>query len=88
MFTKKEPWMTTGLSISSRTKAKFLIKKQKHNVSQYRIYNTKFNQIKRSMKIQYYNTLLEKINTIWSILKSALSGSKKKKRQTQSSGRI
>jgi hypothetical protein len=77
---KKEPWMTTGLLTSSRTKAKFLMKKlnkpTEHNISQYRIYNNKFNQIKRSMKIQYYNTLLEEnkynIKKSWSILKVAI----------------
>ena len=79
-FIKREPWMTPGLLNSSRTKAKLLTKKLNKpntlNIDKYRIYNNTYNTIKRSMKVQYYNTMLKEnkynITKSWSILKVAI----------------
>ena len=79
-FIKRKPWMTPGLLNSSRTKAKLLTKKLNKpntlNIDKYRIYNNTYNTIKRSMKVQYYNTMLKEnkynIKKSWSILKVAI----------------
>lgn len=77
---KREPWITTGLMTSSRTKAKLFTKKlnkpSDHNINLYKNYNNTFNKLKRTMKINYFKSALDssKLNMkrTWSVLKKAI----------------
>ena len=79
-YIKKEPWMTSGLLTSSRTKARLFTKKinkpTPQNIDIYKTYNNTFSRLKRLAKIKYYNTILEdnkfNIKKTWLILKEAI----------------
>ena len=57
-YIKREPWFTSGLLKSSKTKSKLLSIKLRdptdENIPKYKTYNNIFNKLKRKMKIFYY----------------------------------
>lgn len=78
---KREPWMTPGLLISSRTKHKLFTKKIKKptdaNIKKCKDYNKLFNQIKRKAKKNfYYEKITAQTNNIkntWIIIKDLMN---------------
>jgi hypothetical protein len=79
-YTKREPWMTTGLLTSSRTKSKLFVKKlQKptmHNIATYKNYINQFNKLKKIIKRDYFKCMLDmnkhNMKKTWQILKKAI----------------
>ena len=79
-YIKREPWFTSGLLSSSRTRAKLLSKKLRdpteNNINLFKIYNNIFNKAKRSMKMNYYNDIIQKnkfnMKKKWSILRNII----------------
>jgi len=51
---KHEPWYTPGLRLSSKTKAKLLLKKlsipSKHNIHKYKVFNILHKKLQRRLK--------------------------------------
>ena len=84
-FTFHDPWITTGLLVSSH-KLKTLYKKCKNkppehpNCINYTIYRNKFNSIKRQAKINYHHNKFKlyyrDIKKTWNVVNSVI-GSKK-----------
>lgn len=62
-YTKREPWMTTGLLTSSRNKSKLFQKKLKnpslHNITTYKNYINQYNKLKKNMKRNYFKCILD-----------------------------
>ena len=79
-YIKREPWFTSGLLKSSKTKSKLLSIKLRYptdeNIQKYKIYNNTFNKLKRKMKIFYYKSTLEEFKNdtkkCWTVLKQAI----------------
>ncbi len=75
-YLKREPWFTTGLIESSKTKAKLFSKKlsipSEHNIKKYKEFNILHKRLQRRMKATYYDNLLEEnknnIKKIWNTL--------------------
>ena len=78
---KREPWITTGIIKSSKTKSKLLAKKLKQptdeNIQTYKQYNNILTKTKKAMKKAYFQNALNEnkynIKKVWSILKIAIS---------------
>ena len=79
-YIKQKPWVTTGFLTSSRQKSK-LFKRQLNkptvaNILSYKSYLRTFSQLKRALKLKYFNDkLLENKNNMkstWSILRQAI----------------
>ena len=78
---KREPWFTSALFISSKTKSKLFSKKHskptEHNIKIYKDYNKVYNKLKREMKRNYYNNIIvinenkHDIKKTWKILRKA-----------------
>ena len=91
-YIKRDPWVTSSLLTSSRTKAKLLNKKLKNpndaNIQSYKIFIKIYNRIRRTLKINYYKQMLDenKYNSkkTWSILKQAIGKSNDKSSFPQS----
>jgi hypothetical protein len=85
-FIKKEPWVSTGLLTSSRTKSKLLSKKLRKptplNIHKYKMYVNLHNKLKRKMKINYFKDMLESnknnMKHLWTILKQAIGKQRNK----------
>lgn len=79
-FIKREPWVTSGLLTSSRTRAKLLAKKlsnpTENNIQTFSSYNNLFNKTKRTIKANYYHAIIEEhkfsIKQTWKILKDLI----------------
>jgi len=77
---KRGPWVTTGILISSKQKAKFFVRKLKKptadNIAAHEEYNSMFNRLKRATKINYFQNALDEnkqnIRKTWSILRKAM----------------
>ena len=77
---KNEPWFTSGLRQSSKTKAKLFSKKlsspSKYNIQNYREYNILYKKLQRRTKATYYENLLEinkhNIKKTWNTLRSLI----------------
>jgi hypothetical protein len=77
---KREPWMTSGLMISSRNKSKLYTKKLKKptelNINKYKTYVKIFNKLKGRAKITYFKTSIDvnkqNVKQLWKILKQAI----------------
>ena len=86
-YIKKEPWMTTGLLKSMRTKSNLFQKKLKipseNNIRKYKIYVNMYNKLKREMKTTYFKNMLEAnkhdMKNIWKTLKQAIGKSNDKR---------
>lgn len=85
---KREPWMTTGLLVSSNYKHKLLIKKLKGHkpadIDQYKKYNKLFNTLRRQAKTNYYknriNSAAKDIKQTWSILREIINNKTSRKK--------
>lgn len=79
------PWITPALIKSSKTKHKLYNKSRKHptdeNITAYKTYNNTFNNLKRTLKTEYFTRKLNehKNNTkeTWKILHQALASNTK-----------
>ena len=79
-YIKREPWFTSGLLKSSKTKSKLLSIKLRdptdENIQKYKTYNNIFNKLKRKMKIFYNKSTLEEFKNdtkkCWTVLKQAI----------------
>ncbi len=79
-YIKKEPWMTSGLLISSQTKSKLFKKKltkpTQINIANYIMFRDKYNKTKKQMKHNYYHNILEanihNMKKTWQTLKRVL----------------
>jgi hypothetical protein len=79
-YIKREPWVKSGLLASSRNKAKLFSKKlyrpTEHNINVFKNYNQVYNKLKRSMKVNYYNSIIPEnkfnMKKTWKILKDAI----------------
>jgi hypothetical protein len=85
-YITREPWVTPGLLVSSRTKAKLLKNKLKtpslSNIQLYKTYINIYNKLKRTVKIDYYKNMLNEnkfnMKKTWTILKHAIGKSNDK----------
>jgi len=74
---KREPWFTSGLLESSKTKAKLFSKKlskpSEYNINKYKEFNILYKRIQRRTKATYYENILQEnkhnIKKTWNILK-------------------
>ena len=77
----REPWFTTGLLASSKTRRKLLTKKlqkpTEQNIQTYKNYNKLYNKTKRIMKLNYFKNILNEnkynIKNTWKILRRIIS---------------
>ncbi len=76
----REPWFTSGLFASSKTRRKLLSKKLQKptelNIQTYKNYNKLYNKTKRNMTLNYFKNILNEnkyhIKNTWKILKQII----------------
>jgi len=79
-YIKREPWISSGLLTSTRTKCKLLKMKLKkptvENINAYKIFLNVFNKLKRTMKRNYFANMIEQnknnMKQTWLVLKKAI----------------
>ena len=75
-YIKREPWISSGLLTSTRTKCKLLKMKLKkptvENINAYQIFLNVFNKLKRTMKRNYFANMIEQIKNNMKQLKKAM----------------
>ena len=82
----RNPWMSSGLLVSSKTKNKLYCKKLNNpsnvNINNFQTYNVLFNKCKRNAKKSYYSNQFEirkeNVKQTWSLIRDVI-GSKTKK---------
>ena len=85
-YIKREPWVTTGLLTSMRTKDMLYRKKIKNptqlNTINYKKYLNKYNQVKRVMKKLYYESKIRQskndMKATWQVINEAIGKSRNK----------
>jgi hypothetical protein len=85
-YIKREPWVSSGLLTSIRTKSKLLNKKLKkpteENINTYKNFVNLYNKVRRKMKINYFAIMIEQnksnIKQTWSVLKKAMGNNNNK----------
>lgn len=79
-YIKREPWISSGLLTSTRTKCKLLKMKLRkptvENINSYKIFINLFNKLKRTMKRNYFANMIEQnknnMKQTWLVLKKAM----------------
>jgi len=77
---KRQPWITSGILASSKTKTKLFLKKLSNptpnNIAKYKEFNVLFNKVKRKCKSEYYNNKIIEYKTdtkkTWQFLKEVI----------------
>ncbi len=79
-FIKREPWVSEGLLTSMRNRSRLLRKKLKqpseYNIVKYKTYINQYNKLKRIMKRNYYQNIIEvnkhDVKKTWKTLKQVI----------------
>ena len=80
IFNKREPWVTSGLLTSSRTRTKCISNKLRNptdnNIHTFASYNNLSNKIKRAIKANYYHAIIEEnkfnMKKTWTVLNEVI----------------